>query len=90
VEEHLFPGYRTAVADVTRLGVEAGLRKGIVNTGIIGALGRASGLIDIDVLADNIAVEFAGRKPEANAMAAHLVYDATLMFDNTTGGSTDA
>jgi 2-oxoacid:acceptor oxidoreductase gamma subunit (pyruvate/2-ketoisovalerate family) len=90
VDEHLFPGYRTAVADVTRLGVEAGLRKGIVNTGIIGALGRASGLIDIDVLADNIAVEFAGRKPEANAMAAHLVYDATLMFDNTTGGSTDA
>ena len=89
VEEHLFPGYRTAVADVTRMGVEAGLRKGIVNTGIIGALGRASGLIDIDVLADNIAVEFAGRKPDANAMAARLVYDATLMFDNT-GGSTDA
>lgn len=89
VEEHLFPGYRTAVADVTRMGVEAGLRKGIVNTGIIGALGRASGLIDIDVLADNIAVEFAGRKPDANAMAARLVYDATLMLDNTEG-ATDA
>ncbi len=89
-EEHLFPGYRTAVADVTRLGVEAGLRKGIVNTGIIGALGRASGLVDIDVLTDNIALEFAGRKPEANAMAARLVYDATLMFDYTTEGATDA
>lgn len=89
VEEHLFPGYRTAVADVTRMGVEAGLRKGIVNTGIIGALGRASGLIDIEALADNIAVEFAGRKPDANAMAARLVYDATLMLDNTEG-ATDA
>jgi 2-oxoacid:acceptor oxidoreductase gamma subunit (pyruvate/2-ketoisovalerate family) len=90
VEEHLFPGYRTALADVTRLGVEAGLRKGIVNTGIIGALGRASGLVGIDALTEQIAVEFAGRKPEANALAARLVYDATLMFDNTTGGSTDA
>lgn len=90
VEEHLFPGFRTAVADVTRLGVEAGLRKGIVNTGIIGALGRASGLVDIDVLADQITAEFAGRRPEANALAARLVYAATLIFDNTTGGSTDA
>ena len=90
VEEHLFPGYRTALADVTRLGVEAGLRKGIVNTGIIGALGRASGLVDITALTDQVALEFAGRRPEANALAARLVYDATLMFDNTTGGSTDA
>lgn len=90
VEEHLFPGYRTAAADVTRVGVEAGLRKGIVNTGIIGALGRASGLIDIDVLADQITEEFSGRSPEANALAARLVYDATRMFDNTTGGSIDA
>jgi 2-oxoacid:acceptor oxidoreductase gamma subunit (pyruvate/2-ketoisovalerate family) len=90
VEEHLFPGYRTAVADVTRMGVEAGLRKGIVNTGIIGALGRASGLVDIETFADQIAEEFAGRGPEANALAARLVYDATQMFDNTTGGSTDA
>ncbi len=66
------------------------MRKGIVNTGIIGALGRASGLVDIEAFADQIAVEFTGRRPEANALAARLVYDATQMFDNTTGGSTDA
>ncbi len=90
VEKHLFPGYRTAVANATRLGVEAGLSKGIVNTGIIGAFGRASGLVDIDILTEAIAAEFAGRKPEQNALAARLVYDATLMRDNTTGESTDA
>jgi len=89
-EEHAFPGYRTAVANATRLGVEAGLRKGIVNTGIIGALERASGLVGIDRLAETIAAEFAGRNPEANAQAARLVYDATLIYDNTTGGSPDA
>ena len=90
VEKHLFPGYRTAVANATRLGVEAGLSKGIVNTGIIGAFGRASGLVDIDILSEAIAAEFAGRRPEENALAARLVYDATVMRDNTTGESTDA
>jgi 2-oxoacid:acceptor oxidoreductase gamma subunit (pyruvate/2-ketoisovalerate family) len=89
-KDHAFPGYRTAVANATRLGVEAGLRKGVVNTGIIGALGRASGLVGIDTLAEAIAEEFAGRNPEANALAARLVYDATLIHDNTKGGSTDA
>ncbi len=89
-EEHAFPGYRTAVANATRLGVEAGLRKGVVNTGIIGALERASGLVGIDRLAETIAAEFAGRNPEANALAARLVYDATLIYDNQTGGSPDA
>ena len=90
VEDHLYSGYRTAVANVTHLGVEAGLHKGIVNTGIIGALGRASGLFDIDTLTDAIAAEFAGRNPEANAIAARLTYDATLMCDSQTGVSTDA
>lgn len=90
LEEHQFPGFRVAVANATQLGVEAGLRKGVINTGIIGAFGRASGLVDIEVLAAAIAEEFAGRKPEANALAARLVYAATLMNDDSTGGATDA
>lgn len=90
VEEHLYPGYRVAVANATRLGLEAGLRKGVVNTGIIGALGRASGLISIDVLAATIAAEFIGRSPEANSLAARLVFDATQISDLSTGGSPDA
>lgn len=90
VEEHLYPGYRVAVANATRLGLEAGLRKGVVNTGIIGALGRASGLISIDVLAATIAAEFVGRSPEANSLAARLVFDATQISDLSTGGPPDA
>lgn len=85
VTDHLFPGFRTAVANVTSLGIEAGLAKGIINTGIIGALGRASGLVDIDLLARAIADEFVGRRPEANAQAARLVYTATEMSDIPAG-----
>ena len=81
VTDHLFPGFRTAVANATALGIEAGLRKGVVNTGIIGALGRASGLVDIDLLAAAIQDEFVGRSPEANALAARLVYAATEMSE---------
>jgi len=89
LESHSFPGYRTSVVNATKLGIEAGLRKGIINTGIIGAFGRASGLIDIETLANSIEKEFAGRKPEANAEAARLVYAATLMTNNATGGSSN-
>lgn len=89
-EAHSFPGFRTAVANATRLGVEAGLRKGVVNSGIIGALGRASGLVDIEVLAEAIAAEFSGRSPEANVRAARLVYAATSMAGNTDKGATHA
>ena len=85
VTDHLFPGYRVAVANATALGIEAGLAKGIVNSGIIGALGRASGLVDIDLLAEAIADEFAGRRPEANARAARLVYAATELSEATAG-----
>lgn len=90
VEAHRFPGYCTAVANATRLGVEAGLRKGIVNTGIIGALGRASGLVDIEALASAIAAEFAGRRPAENAQAARLVFAATQMLDASTEGAINA
>jgi 2-oxoacid:acceptor oxidoreductase gamma subunit (pyruvate/2-ketoisovalerate family) len=90
VEEHLYPGYRVAVANATRLGLDAGLRKGVVNTGIIGALGRASGLVSIDMLTATIAAEFVGRSPEANALAARLVFDATQISDLSTGGPSDA
>lgn len=84
-EKHCFPGFRTAVANVTRLGVEAGLRKGVVNSGVIGALGQACGLVDIEILALAIADEFAGRNPEANAESARLAYAATQTIDCTGG-----
>ena len=81
LHEHRFPGYRTAVSDVTRLGVEAGLRKGVVNSGIIGTLVKASGLVDMDNLAVAIADEFSERRPEANVQAARLAFAATSTAD---------
>ena len=46
--DHQLADYRVAAANVTKLGIEAGLRKGIVNSGIIGALGKASDLVAIE------------------------------------------
>lgn len=85
--EHAIDGFRVAVANVTRLGEEAGLRKGIVNSGIIGALGKASGLVDIEILADCIAREFESRRPEENARAARLAFEATEVVEPGLGGT---
>ena len=84
-EDHRQADFRVAVANVTRLGIEAGLRKGIVNSGIIGALGKATGLVDLEVLAGCIAAEFVGRKPEENVKAARLVFAATEICEPRAG-----
>lgn len=83
--EHQQADFRVAVANVTRLGIEAGLRKGIVNSGIIGALGRASGLVDLEILAGCIAAEFSGRRPEENVKSARLAYAATQICEPREG-----
>ncbi len=87
LRDHQFPDYRVAVANVTKLGIEAGLRKGIVNSGIIGALGKAGGLVDIEMLSRCIAAEFVGRKPEENVRAAQLVYAATQISEPSRGAA---
>jgi len=87
VEKHKFPSYRVAVANVTKLGLEAGLRKGVVNSGIIGVLSKASGLVNIDLLTDCITKEFYNRRPEENAKAAHLSFESTQMQGTKTGGA---
>lgn len=70
-------GTRVATADVTTTAAQAGLPPGIINTGIIGAFGKAAGLIDIDTLIKEIEVEFAGKRPRRNAAAARATYDNT-------------
>jgi 2-oxoacid:acceptor oxidoreductase gamma subunit (pyruvate/2-ketoisovalerate family) len=85
-QDHNLTDYRVAVANVTKLGVEAGLRKGVVNSGIIGALSKASGLVDIEILLRCIANEFTDRKPENNANSARLVYNATQICEPQAGG----
>jgi len=79
--EHRQEQFRVAVANVTRLGIEAGLRKGIVNSGIIGVLGKASGLAELELLSRCIADEFQGRKPAENAESARLSYADTRICE---------
>lgn len=83
VAVHSSADFRVAVANVTKIGIEAGLRKGIVNSGIIGALAKASGLVELDILAECIAHEFVGRRPDENVKAARLVYAATNISEPT-------
>lgn len=81
LNDYQFPGMRVAIADVTTLASEVGLTKGIVNTGIIGAFAKASGLLDLDVLLKAIEEEFEGKKPHENAESARLTYEKTEMGD---------
>ena len=83
VAAHQSADFRVAVANVTKIAIEAGLRKGIVNSGIIGALAKASSLVALDILAECIAHEFAGRRPNENVKAARLVYAATTSSEPT-------
>ena len=76
-----FNGMKLAVADVTSLATEAGLKKGIVNTGIIGSFSKASELLDMDVLATAIGEEFKGKNSKKNIEAARLAYNKTLIGD---------
>ncbi len=77
VSEYIFEGARVAVSDVTAHAVRAGLPPGVVNTGIIGAFSKASGLVEIDILVQAIKNEFVGKKPELNADAAKIAYENT-------------
>jgi 2-oxoacid:acceptor oxidoreductase gamma subunit (pyruvate/2-ketoisovalerate family) len=72
-----FPGVKVAVADVTSLASQTGLKPGIVSSGIIGAFARASGLIAIEQLASAIKEEFKGMRPMENVRAARLAYEKT-------------
>lgn len=77
VSEYEFDNARTAVSDVTAHAISAGLPPGIVNSGIIGAFSKATGLVDIDILVEAIEQEFTGKKPELNSKAAKIAYDNT-------------
>jgi 2-oxoacid:acceptor oxidoreductase gamma subunit (pyruvate/2-ketoisovalerate family) len=79
LSEYKFPGMRVAVSDVSKHAAEAGLPPGVVNSGIIGAFSKASGLVGIDILAKAIEEEFSGKKPRKNAKAARIAHDHTEM-----------
>lgn len=79
LEDYQFKNLKLAIADVTTLSSEVGLRKGIVNSGIIGVLARAVDLVEMSVLAKEIEAEFVGKKPAENAQSALLAYERTVM-----------
>jgi 2-oxoacid:acceptor oxidoreductase gamma subunit (pyruvate/2-ketoisovalerate family) len=81
VGSYNFEGMTLAVADVTSLAIEAGLKKGIVNTGIIGAFSKASQQLDIDTHETAIEEEFKGKNSEKNIAAARLTYNLTIIGD---------
>jgi Pyruvate/2-oxoacid:ferredoxin oxidoreductase gamma subunit len=70
---------RLAAADVTALAVEAGLPRGVVNSGVIGALCRAFDIVPFDLVVAEIETEFQAKKPQANAQAARLAYEKTVV-----------
>jgi 2-oxoacid:acceptor oxidoreductase gamma subunit (pyruvate/2-ketoisovalerate family) len=78
-ETYAFDGIRLATADVTALAVEAGLPRGVVNSGIIGALCRAFDIVPFDLVLGEIEAEFATKSPQANAQAARLAHEKTVI-----------
>jgi 2-oxoacid:acceptor oxidoreductase gamma subunit (pyruvate/2-ketoisovalerate family) len=76
-----FPGMRLATADITALAVEAGLPRGVVNSGIIGSVCRALDLVPFDLVVTEIEAEFVAKRPQANAAAAKLAYKATKVSE---------
>jgi 2-oxoisovalerate/pyruvate ferredoxin oxidoreductase gamma subunit len=77
-ESYNFKGYRLATADITAISVEAGLPHGMVNTGIIGSLERATKLLGMNLLISGIEEEFRARGPEKNVLAAKLAFERTV------------
>ncbi len=79
VDDYQFDNVQVVVADVTRVSSEVKLKKGVVNSGIIGALAKATDLVDLEVLLKAIEKEFQGRKPKENAESAKVTYERTVM-----------
>jgi len=74
-----FEDTKIATADVTTIAASARLKPGIVNSGIIGAFAKASGLIDIEVLTKEIEKEFKDKKPAENAESARITFSKTII-----------
>ena len=69
-----FGQFKLATADVTDLAEKAGLRRGIVNTGIIGALAKALPIVPLEALLEAIEGEFEGNRGPENAEAARMTH----------------
>jgi 2-oxoacid:acceptor oxidoreductase gamma subunit (pyruvate/2-ketoisovalerate family) len=84
-EAYDFGDKRLAVADITALAVEAGLPRGVVNSGIIGSVCRALDLVPFELVVAEIEAEFSTKRPQANSAAAKLAYRATAVSEPGAG-----
>lgn len=75
---HLKGGYKLATVDATKLAKEI-LGRPIVNTAMIGALAKATGLIKLETAKRVIKDKFPGRIGEANARLIDLAYNNTVV-----------
>lgn len=73
-----FDGFRLATANVTDLAAQTGLKRGVVNTGIIGALARALPIVPLPALLEAIEAEFQQNRGAQNAEAARAVHASTV------------
>ena len=76
-EELDFGEFKVATADVTGLAEKAGLKRGIVNTGIIGVLAKALPIVPLPALLEAIEAEFKDSKGQENAEAARMAHAHT-------------
>jgi 2-oxoacid:acceptor oxidoreductase gamma subunit (pyruvate/2-ketoisovalerate family) len=77
IDQFDFDQVKLAVADVTGLAEKAGLKRGIVNTGIIGALAKALPIVPLPALLEAIEAEFEGKRGAENAEAARMTHAQT-------------
>jgi len=78
-----YASFRVGTVDASRIAVENQLgsrTQPIVNTAIIGAFSRVTGLVSIDAVVQSIE-EMAPTKKEANAKAAREAYEKTIFSD---------
>lgn len=78
----LHDGLRVAVVDATRIAVENDLVVAgsvIVNTAMLGAFARATGLVSMDNIREAISHKFAPALAKRNAEAARMTYEQTMV-----------
>ncbi|ESQ21109.1 MAG: 2-oxoacid:acceptor oxidoreductase, gamma subunit, pyruvate/2-ketoisovalerate family [uncultured Acidilobus sp. CIS] len=70
--------YRAATVDATSIALKW-LKANIVNTAILGALVRSTGVVKLDTVLEVIKSRFHGRVAEANVMAIKEAYESTQL-----------
>jgi len=70
--------YRAATVDATSIALKW-LKANIVNTAILGALVRSTGVVKLDTVLEVIKSRFHGRVAEANVMAVKEAYESAQL-----------